>query len=266
MTGLEVASLFRQALELIEPGLPALTVGVTVDGEPGSPGYQDALFLAQRGLLPSSWDPEQLTLPVWQEMVRVFMDWYRLDPIVVRAPDSETVVVADMSLVLARVAKAVRPAALIAGDPSDQEQISFLGVIWNWSVYPRLLVVRPNPGLSRAQGFDDILASLSSCALTLNRYIFAPEPTARRLFLGHVEARMVVVGARPGQAAAWPRLIEQGRELEALSFAHSAVADLELFTAVFVGPQTNPVQLLTLLPQVRTNMSPRTFLRHMQTP
>ena len=87
VTGLEIASLFRRALELIEPGLPALTIGVSVDGEPGSPGYQDALFLAQRGLLPSSWDPEQLTLPVWQEMVRVFMDWYRLDPIVVRAPD-----------------------------------------------------------------------------------------------------------------------------------------------------------------------------------
>ena len=74
------------------------------------------------------------------------------------------------------------------------------------------------------------------------------------------------MGARPEQTAAWPRLIEQGRELEALSFAHSAVADLELFSAVFVGPRPNPVQLLTLLPQVRTNMSPRTFLRHMQTP
>lgn len=44
VTGLEIASLFRRALELIEPGLPALTIGVSVDGEPGSPGTKTPSF------------------------------------------------------------------------------------------------------------------------------------------------------------------------------------------------------------------------------
>ena len=266
VSGVEAVRVFRSAIELIEPALPRMVVG----GEPnlarGEPGYDDALFLLERRLLPGGWQPGELSRAVWQEMSRRFLAWYGLDPLLMRDPLNESVFLGDVTEVLALASEAVRPAALIAVDPDDRERISFWALIWNWTVFPRLIVLRPLEGVSLANGVEAVLPLLGSCAVHPTSYVFAPEQTATRLFQSSNAAQMVIVGAAPLDENRWPYWVAEGDELTIFGFAHSAVSDLDSYSAVFVGPTVSPVTLLRLLPQVRTNLSPRGFFRYMETP
>lgn len=266
ISGIEAVQVFRAAVELIEPALPRLSVGSEPNIARGEPGYHDALFLLERQLLPGAWQPEELSRAVWQEMARRFLAWYGVDPELVRDPVDEAVFLEDVSLVLAQAAEAVRPAALIAVDPDDSDRIAFWALIWNWTVFPRLIVQRPPEGVTLANGIEQVLPLLGNCAVTPTSYVFAPQRTATRLFQATNASQMVIVSGIPLDENRWPYWVAEGDELPVFGFEHSEVSDLDAYSAVFVGPAVGPATLLRLLPQVRTNLSPRAFFRHLETP
>jgi hypothetical protein len=266
VSGVEGVAVVRAAVELLEPALPRMRLGSPPGVAPGEPGFGDALYLYERNLLPEAWRADALARPVWQEIARRLLDWYRLDPLVVVDPSSEVAFVDDVSRVLEAASAAVRPAAIVAFDPDDRDTVAFWALMWNWTVFPRLIVFRPHDDVSLVDGVGAVLPHLGSCALQPTMYLTAPEATATRLFRNANASEMIIVGGAPNRERRWPYQVGVGAELAAFAFEHPEVADLELYSAVFVGPRVHPVTLLRLLPQVRTNLSPRALLRYLETP
>jgi hypothetical protein len=154
----------------------------------------------------------------------------------------------------------------VAFDPDDRDAVAFWALMWNWTVFPRLIVVRPAADVSLADGVEAILPHLGSCALQPTRYLTAPEATATRLFRNVNASEMVIVGGDPTVEQRWPYRVDPGAEVSMFAFEHPEVSDLDRYSAVFVGSRVNPATLLRLLPQVRTNLSPRALLRYLETP
>jgi hypothetical protein len=264
-TGVDAALLMRRAVELVEPALPALVsfreVGVPED----HPAYEDVGWVRARRLLPPTWGPGALDAEAWREMVSRFLGWYKLDGPLPDAPATVGDLVEDMSATLDRVGRAVRPAALLAWDPRDDDKLSFWAIIWNWTVYPRLLVFRPDPSVDLRGSPRDVLPHLSNCAVRVAAYITAPEDTAKSLFLAHNESRMFVVATQP-EAQGWPLEVPQGAELDAFAFALPELSGARVYAAVFDGPEVGFGTILRLMTRVRTNLSPAGFLSHLQSP
>ncbi len=264
-TGVDAALVLRRAVQLVEPALPPLKrvgdVGLDID----HPAYAAVEYLRGRGLLPATWGPDELSGDAWREMNGRFLAWYRLDGPLPDAPATVGDLVDDMSATLQRVGQAVRPAALLAWDPDDDDRLSFWAIIWNWTVYPRLLVFRPDPRVGLQGSPRDVLPHLGNCAVSVSAYITAPEDTAKSLFLAHNDSRMYVVASQPDDGA-WPLEVPQGRELEAFAFALPELEGAQVYAAVFDGPEVGFGTILGLMTRVRTNLSPAGFLSHMQTP
>lgn len=266
VSGVEGVAVVRAAVELIEPALPRMRLGDPPGVGRGEPGYDDALWLYERNLLPQAWTPDVFARPIWQEVARRLFAWYGLGPTVVAEPADEASFVADVARVLEIASEAVRPTAIVAFDPADRDRVSFWALMWNWTVFPRLIVVRPAEGVRLEAGVPSILPLLGSCALRPTSFISAAEGTATRLFQANTDAQMVIVGSSPATERRWPYRVGAGDELDVFGFGHPEVADLERYSAVFVGPRVSPLTLLRLLPQVRTNLSPRALLRQLETP
>jgi hypothetical protein len=264
-TGIDAALLLRRAVELVEPALPRLLANPSVALDPGHPDYGAVLYLAERKLLPARWEPGPLDAPTWATMLDRFLGWYRLDASRVDAPVTVADAIDDLATVLERVSRTIRPAALLATDPADRNRLSFWAIIWNWTIYPRLLVIRPNGEMDGAQP-GDALHAMSNCAVQLRHFVTAPEETAKRLFLTHNTSRMYVVASRPGRDDAWPYQVPEGEELAAFGFETAALQGVQLYAAVFDGPEVGVGTLLGLITRVRTNMSPTTLLGYLRTP
>ncbi|HZJ08360.1 MAG TPA: hypothetical protein VFD39_01570, partial [Trueperaceae bacterium] len=146
------------------------------------------------------------------------------------------------------------------------DRLSFWAIIWNWTVYPRLLVIRPEEGIDLNGNPRDVLPYLGNCAVNVERYIAAPQDTAKSLFLTHNDSRMFVVASDPQGEVAWPLEIVAGAELEAFDFTLPALAGVRVYAAVFDGPEVGVGKVLGLMTSVRTNLSPAGFISHMQTP
>lgn len=263
-TGSDAAMLLKRAIELIEPALPALRRASSLPVDDGHPAYSSVRYLHERRLLPATWNPDSIEASVWQEMLSEFMAWYKLSGQLPDAPVTAGDLLEDTMAVLARVSGTVRPAALLATDPADNRRLSFWAIIWNWTVYPRLLVFRPDEELS----LDDVrgaLAALGNCALRVENYVTAPEETAKRLFLAHNDSRMYVVASRPDPGT-WPYSVAPGEELDAFAFALPELDGVRLYAAVFDGPAAGVGTILGLMSRVRTNMSPFTFFGHLEIP
>lgn len=260
--GVVAAELLAAAVELAEPALPPLRAGPAPSLPEGA--GTAARFLAERELLPEAWRPDALTAPVWQVMLDRFLAWYEAGSVTVSGPLEPEPLRADLERALARVREAVRPVALVAAAEEERNRVAFLGLVHNWSVYPRLIVLRPGEGETLAGGVEGALARLSTCAVPVEDWVYAPEATARRLFLGAAEARMYVVGSDP--KGAWPLLVAEGEETAYFAFDHPDVAHLDAFSAVFSGPSAGPAALVRLLPSVRSNLGPRGVLRLFEIP
>lgn len=264
-SGIDGALLLRRAVELVEPALPRLRANASVPLDEAHPDHPAVRFLAERKLLPDGWRPDALDGDTWATMLERFLAWYHLDASRVDTPASVADAVDDMARVLERVSRTIRPAALLATDPDDRGRLSFWAVIWNWTVYPRLLVVRPDDAMEEAQP-RDALRVLSNCAVHLRHYVTAPEETAKRLFLTHNSSRMYIVGSRPAKDDDWPYAVPVGEELAAFGFDLEALNGVQLYAAVFDGPEVGVGTLLGLITRVRTNMSPTTLLGYLRTP
>ncbi len=258
-SGSDAAHLLRQAVDLLEPVLPPL-VGVNAFGLPGDEGFEDADFLAQRGLLPANWQADALTQSVWQEMVDGLAAWYDLAPFTVGLDLTRGALLETLSNLVGAAVPRLNPVALVATDP-DRDGVAFWSVVRSDSVYPRLIVYRPpGAGVSVVDGVGAVLPRLETCALRLDNYVFVSATTAKRLFAAMNRARMYVATTEPPNEFGFIP-VPGGEETDYLTFQNDALTPYTSFTALFDGPTLGPGALLRLLPQVRTNMNPREVLR-----
>jgi len=250
----------------LEPALPATRAVYDLPVPPEHPLHDDIRYLRERGLLPASFDPERFEAVDWQRLLDTFLSGYGLPGVRAGSADTLEAVRADLELVVARVQAVSRPVALLAWDPEDEQRLVFMGLLMNWSPYPRLVVMRPPEGWSMRDGARELASRITLCGEPVRDWVSAPAPVARALFIQHAEdAPMYVVGSEP-ERRTWPYRIEAGAEVDAFAFTHPAVADVESFSAVFAADPVGMVQLALLVPYVRTNMSPVGLARALQTP
>lgn len=261
--GVMAAELLATAVEMVEPALPPIVWGLQSDEKWLE--YPAARYLEERRLLPEEWQPDVLRPGVWQEMLESFLAWYELGGVRTDGNLHVAGMVEDLSAVLGRVADAVRPLMLVASESNDSSRVAFLGLVWNWTVYPRLIVLRPTEELSLSDGTAQMLERLANCAVDLHHYVLAPEDTALDLFLTHADARMYVIGSEP-QLNEWPLLVPSGEEQEYFGFTAPEVGHLTAFAAAFDGPSLGIGAMLRVLPRLRTNVPPTRLPGLLSTP
>lgn len=254
-----------QVVRLLEPALPRSLIVGRLELPDGHPD-QDALrYLRERRVIPRGANVDPMSPDVWAAAVATVAGWYDVAPPATGEPADPSRRADDLEALLRAVARALRPAALVAWSPDDGRRLEFLGLVWNWSAYPRLIVTRPDDtpwdGALRSAA-----ARLDTCAYPVDAWIGAVAPVARDLFLAENRATMYVVGSEPELPGAWPYQVPAGDEVAVFAFTHPVVAGLDAFSAVFVGDPTPALTLVRVLPRVRTNLSPFGVVRILQTP
>lgn len=267
VVGLPLTDL-RAAIEAVEPMWPRVRVVRERDLQlPDAHPDRDALrFLRERDLIASDTAVDPVTLDVWSALLRTLTDGVRQTALPAGDPSDVDALRNDIEAFAGKYAAAVRPLALIARSTQAPNDVSFLGLVWNYSPYPRLMVYRPND-TQRVEADPLVLAaSLATCAVPVNQYVSAPEPEARALFVSHPDVRMFVVASEPDMRGRWPFEVERGREAQVFAFDHPIVDDLQAFSAVFVGDSAPVLSLLRVLPSLRTNVSPLALPSFLMTP
>ena len=253
-------------LRTLEPSLPRTRrlSGAAADADDAV--QRDVRYLAERGLLLSSFDPSEFDEASWRVLIEALLAGYGLPQMNVGERITAEALAADLDAVVSRILAVIRPVVLFAWDPDDDARIAFVGLVLNWSPYPRLVVMRPPDGWTMRDGARELAGRVTLCGASVRDWISAPAPVARALFIQHADdAPMYLVGSDPDREG-WPFRVPAGEEVAVFAFEHPEVADLERFSAVFAAEPLGMVQVLRLLPQVRTNLSPMGFLRAMQTP
>lgn len=262
VTGVDAARALAEAVRLVEPALPPLVVAAAIPVSETDPAADEVRYLAERRLLPPGWTADALTPAAWHEMTARFLAWYGLAATIPEEPPPDDRGLAHaLGRVLERVGDAVRPAAVVVpADPAAGEP-GFRGLVWNWTIFPRLVVFPPpSPGERR----EASIAAMETCARRIRHWFAAPGAVARDLFERAGSARMVVLGAEVAGSGAW--WVPAGEELDVLTFDHPRVQEVEAYAALFDGPVVGVAQLARLLPRVRTNVSPFGLARYLQTP
>ena len=266
-TGRDAALYLERAVNLLEPVLPPLAnIGdLPLTGEDDA--YSAVRFLAERNLLPGSWEADTLAPETWAEMVSGVSAWYGFDLSEVTADNAvaptKGQLLNDLAAVIERAAPQLEPVALLAFDPQGGG-VNFWAIIRNGGVYPRMIVQRPPEEIIDARrDTQAALSLLGSCAYTLSNYVSAPANTAQRLFLANSNAEMVIAQADP---PAEQRLVyvPGGEEAAYLRFSSPATDTFEQYAALFVGPSIGVPALLRVIPQLRTNMNPREIIAFVQ--
>lgn len=257
-TGRSAALLLRRATDLLEPSLPPMQRVLELPVERSDPDYETFSYLADRHLLQAPWEAEAFPAASWEVVLARVADWNGLPaPSLTTgdAPTNEQLLTSLLTLIEA-VSTVSQPVALLASDDSDPSRVAFWATVRNHSIYPRMVVLHPpEDPLDLQNNLPEALSRLSTCATTIQNYVYAPADTAKRLFLATNESRMVVVGAVPPSAQEIYE-VPAGDETAYLTFEAHEVHDKERYTALFLGPSIGIPTLLRLLPQVRTNMNP----------
>lgn len=253
-------------LRSLEAALPRTVIASRLPVPPDDPLFEDLRYLRERELLPRDLGAGDLDRQAWQAILDTLAGWYALGSRPVGPFDGPESILADLEGIVARVFEAARPVALLAWDPEDEDRLAFVGVVWNWSPYPRLIVRRPPPDARMDEGAAALAGRITVCGRSLREYIAASAPVARELFMANAAATMYVVGSEPADARAWPYRVPDGDEVAVFAFEHPEVRELEAFSAVFVGDRLSMLSMVRLLPTVRTNLSPMGLVRVMQTP
>lgn len=259
-TGRSAARLLRRATEILEPSLPPLQRVTSLPVERDDPDYETFSYLADRLLLLPFWQAETFSAEAWEVALTRLSSWFELpappNPALGDAPPTNGALLDALLGVIEGSNGAPQPVALLASDLSDGSRVAFWATLRNHGIYPRMVVLRPpEDALDLQNDLAGALARLSTCAVTLENYVYAPADTAERLFLATNESRMVIVGAVPPLELAIFE-VPAGDETAYLSFRAHEVFNKERYTALFLGPGASVPTLLRLLPQLRTNMNP----------
>ena len=264
----DAARLVERAVHLLEPALPVLARAGEIPLAAGDPDAETLRFLSERRLLPPGWTDGPLTLELWREMLGRLADWYgQPHGSTERGPLTLTDALVDLSRLIERVAPTLRPVALVASDPADRDRVAFWATVRNDTVYPRMIVSRPPDAgeVTLRRGVEPILGDLSTCAMPVRKFVFAPADTALMLFLSHSEARMAVVQTdSPDFAGVY--YVPQGEERDHFAFQAPELEEAERYAAVFVGPSVGVTTVLRIIPQLRTNMGPREIIEFVTAP
>ena len=154
----------------------------------------------------------------------------------------------------------MNPVALIASKENDRSQLAFSAVVRNDSVYPRLIVYRPGQeNVDLHNDVDKVLAFLSNCVYSISDYIFAPEQTAKKLFLANNDGRMLMASTFPVRPEELT-YVPQGEETDYLTFVSPELEPFSIYAALFEGSGVSPFAITRLLASVRTNMNPKEVL------
>jgi hypothetical protein len=267
--GQTAASLLARAVQLVEPALPPLRDG---SGPVEGAGVAAAAvtYLHQRRLLPGGWTPENHTPERWAAMLTRFAAGYRVGAPAATGADRETML-DEAARALEAVADAVRPLPVFAVDA--QRNVTFFAVIWNWTPFPRLLLFRPPTGLALAgdgrtpsdEAAAPVLAALSGCALAFDRFVYADESAALRLFVAQGASTLRVLGSEPG-AAGVPDEFGSDDVVAALTFRAPELDGVRVLSASIEGPSPGFGAVLGVLLQVRTNVGLDGALRSLALP
>ena len=263
-SGRDAARLLERAVNELEPALPPLyeapnELPLSFD----DPDYATIKFLAERGLLPSEWQPDTLEAGVWVQMLSRLAGWYDRTPPLVAAELTREDLVETLVGLIDAVAPGLEPVALVASDPNDPakgDAVAFWAVARNISPYPRIIVMRPPASdVSLAGGVEGVLGELATCAAPITRFVYAPVATAERLFLANNAARMVIVRTDPpfGTDLFY---VPEGEETAYFDFTAPDLAAINQYAVLFVGPSIGLPALLRIIPQLRTNMGPRQII------
>jgi hypothetical protein len=263
------ASLLARAVQLVEPALPSLRDGSgPVDGAGGA--AEAVTYLHQRRLLPSGWTPEAHSPEGWSAMLAGFAGGYRVDAPAVTGADRETML-DEVARTLEAVADAVRPLPVFAVDA--QRRVTFFAVIWNWTPFPRLLLFRPPADLTLAgdgrtpseEAAAPVLEALSGCALSFDRFVYADEAAALRLFVAQGASTLRVLGTEPDGGGA-PEAFGPDDVVAALTFRAPELGGVRVLSASIEGPSPGFGAVLGVLLQVRTNVGLEGALRSLALP
>jgi len=254
-------------VRLLEPAMPRLLITARLELPAEHPDYADLLYLRERRVIPRGTEVDPMAPEVWQAALDEVAGWYGASPPRAGDPGDPAAVDRDLAALVDRVGRVVRPVALIAWAPEDRQRLAFLGMVWNWSAYPRLIVYRLDPEDDEVDAnLGGMARRLDTCAFAVRDYVAASAPVARDLFLAENRARMFIVGSEPDLPGAWPVEVPRGEEVDVFAFDHPLVAPLDAYAAVFVGDPAPVLTFARLLPFVRTNLSPIGLTRVLVTP
>jgi hypothetical protein len=267
--GQTAAALLARAVQLIEPALPPLRDGSgPVEGAGAAAAA--VTYLHQRHLLPGGWTPDGHTPERWAAMLARFAAGYRVSAPVATGADRQTML-DEAARALEAVANAVRPLPIFAVDA--QRRVTFFAVIWNWTPFPRLLLFRPPADLALAgdartpspEAAAPVLAALSGCALAFDRFVYADESAALRLFVAQGASTLRVLGSEP-EVVGVPDEFGSDDVVAALTFRAPELDGVRVLSASIEGPSPGFGAVFGVLLQVRTNVGLEGALRSLALP
>jgi hypothetical protein len=250
----DAISLVVSAVQLLEPVLPALHSGpLALPAQTGSQHDAELRYLAERKLLPSTMKLGAFNHDDWLEMLWRIASWYDLKVFSgLSSSPSLFELIRDVAALLDKTRNLRDPIAIINTEAGEPSQVVFLALIHLDSIYPRLIVSRPDSLPFRDR--QAYLERISTCTMHIQHYFTSPGPIAARLFSSNNESRIIIAYSKPElyPANTW---VPQGQEIEALTFASEQTRDLQQYAAIFWGSGLSPQLLPRILLQVRTNMS-----------
>jgi len=267
--GQVAASLLARAVQLVEPALPPSRGGSGPIEDAGA-AAEAVAYLHQRHLLPRGWTPDGHTPEAWAAMLARFAAGYRVAAPAATGGDRETML-DETARALEAVADSVRPLPVFAVDA--QRRVTFFAVIWNWTPFPRLLLFRPPAGLTLAgddrtasgEAAAPVLAALSGCALAFDRFVYADESAALRLFVAQGASTLRVLGSEPASVGV-PETFPSEEVVAALTFRAPELDGVRVLSASIEGPSPGLGAVLGVLLQVRTNVGLEGALRSLALP
>jgi hypothetical protein len=259
--------LLAAMVRLAEPALPELRRGSGPIAA-GEPGGEAARFLHRRRMLPSGWTPETHDSAAWHAMLREFAARYRAD-----APAEVGVgredMLRDAAATLESVSRQLRPLAVFA--TGDEDEVVFFAVVWNWTPVPRLLLMRPPPGLRLAEGRNSsdraapVLEAMSTCALRFSSFVYAGEELALRMFIQQGESTLRVLASEPPRGG-WPLDVAPDRVIDVFLFEAPELDGVDVIAGAIEGPSIGIGTALAVIATARMNIGLDGILYHMAFP
>lgn len=257
-TAADALVIFARAVRLFEPALPpfgSANTTLLAGLEPSSAAYQSGIYLSERGLLPANFSVENFDAALWLEMQNRLLDWYNLAPLTNNTTEEPLLkgqLIASLAQISLKLKEVLEPILLVASENRRADSLSFLSLIHLQGPYPRLIILRPLEGIDISRRLQTLFPLLNTCVSTIEKYVYAPQDTATRLFFSTNEAASYIVYSEPRNVG---RLaVPAGEEVSFFQFKQDSLAGVERFSVVFAGNSPGAGAIISMLPRLRTNL------------